>query len=116
VANRYHEIFSKKLYGSEGESRKQLRQIIPEAKISVGKGFFDRNADVANASDYVLASTFGNRAIPKDGGSLNTLRHFVKRKPVENAWHLDLHTKDVYQLIIPRADGGKGVDKPFLTD
>lgn len=80
VSNYYHHKFC---YTTGINSLKELAVMVhhkagkENVTINVGKGFFDRNARVAKA-DALVAFTFGNGIVPKDGGTANTVRKYFE--------------------------------------
>lgn len=85
-ANAYHRAFSKKL-GKDTlfdiELAQQLGAVLVE-----GKGFHERNTDVAK-SDFLIAFTFGLNGKPKVGGTLDT---WQKAAPSTRKVHVSLAT------------------------
>ena len=74
----YHELFSKKMYSNCKESNSfhtlsEISLALEKGAIlgSDSGGFHSRNTLVAQ-SDYIIAFTWGNGDIPKDGGTLDT--------------------------------------------
>jgi hypothetical protein len=75
TSNWYHSVFSKAV-GIDSLRDIQLA-IEKGATVKTGAGGFkERNTDVANESDSVLAFTFGNGAQLKDGGTKDTWDKF----------------------------------------
>jgi hypothetical protein len=76
VANYYHKKFSKVL---GFDSFKQLEHAFkdPRTTINIGKGFKDRNTEIAKA-DMAIAFTFGKDDTPKDGGTKDTIEKYFK--------------------------------------
>ncbi len=73
LANRYHRKFSRSVTGDTEASLTQLHQImqLSKTRVKVGKGFFDRNSDVAKV-ERLLALTRSTTGIPNDGGTFDT--------------------------------------------
>lgn len=70
VAMHYHRIFSTKV--NVGSLRSLQRAIDEEdVEYTVSEGFFARNSKVADC-DVILAFTWGEGTLPKDGGTRNT--------------------------------------------
>jgi hypothetical protein len=67
------------------------------ATVSVGHGFHARNTSVATDSDYLLAMTYGEKELLKDGGTKDTMSKFILKKGDANTYHLDLFTFKLYQ-------------------
>lgn len=99
TSNHYHRKFSE-LY--KKDSLMEIQQAITiGAKIFVGKSFKDRNTEVANESNILLAFTFGNGPALKDGGTKDTMDKFLKRKAENSAlraFHFDLNSKKLFEL------------------
>lgn len=99
IGNYYHKKFSELC---KKNSLMEINSAIDVgAKIFVGKGFKDRNTEIANDSNILLAFTFGNGANLKDGGTKDTMDKFLKRKaenPELRAFHFDLNSKKLFEL------------------
>ena len=65
------------------------------ATVTVTRGFKERNSKVAEESDVLLAMTFGNGNIVKDGGTADTARKFLALGKLP-LYHLDLNTFKLY--------------------
>lgn len=92
VANFYHEHFSKKM---GIKSLLQIKQAIDKGAFTdVKDGFHARNVFVAKA-DMVIAFTFGNGAVVKDGGTAHTCREYLKSGK-KQLFHVDLSTMTLY--------------------
>lgn len=67
--------------------------------INVDKGFYARNALVAK-SDFILAMTFGNGDVVKDGGTANTIECYLNRVRKEGifdkSFHYDLNSGQLH--------------------
>ncbi len=79
LANKYHRKFSESVVGDPNASLNQLHQVmqLSKTKVKIGKGFFDRNSDVAKV-DYLLALTRSTTGAPDDGGTLDTWKKAAK--------------------------------------
>lgn len=80
-------------------------------------GFFGRNAMVAK-SDFILACTFGNGAVLKDGGTANTVAKYLERVRKEGifdkSFHHDLNTGKIHVgCIVPKKDKKEDEAKRF---
>lgn len=58
--------------------------------------FFDRNTDVANLAEIVIAITYGSGKGVADGGTLDTVKKFLKRGVRPHVTHIDLSTHETY--------------------
>ncbi len=97
TANYYHLKFSEKVSAYEWKSLRQIGEVIRKgAEITVSNGFFERNSLVARDSDYLIALTFGEKDLLKDGGTMDTMRKFIKQKGDKNSFHIDLNTMEIY--------------------
>lgn len=92
VANYYHRNFSKAVGINSLEEIKNA--INKGCAVKEGGGFLGRNKFVAQKADILLAFTFGNGNIVKDGGTAHTTKEFLKSK--KEAFHCDLNTMKVY--------------------
>ena len=93
IANYYHRQFWKRCRQT---SLDELHQAIScGAQATVTPGFKQRNSKVANGADLMVALTFGEGAMLKDGGTLDCMTKFLQRHAGESA-HVDLHTMQVY--------------------
>jgi hypothetical protein len=115
TSNYYHELFSKQIDINSFEDLN--RAAIHGADITVGTDFKSRNTLVANEADILLAFTFGNGSILKDGGTKDTMDKFLKRKEEKEelmrandlngkvhgpnpfrAFHYDLNSKRLFEI------------------
>ena len=97
IANYYHRQFWKRCRQS---SLDELHQAIScGAQATVTPGFKQRNSKVANDADLMVALTFGEGAMLKDGGTLDCMTKFLQRHAGESA-HVDLHTMQVYSPAV----------------
>lgn len=97
IANSLHSRFSKKvLFNSLGDIQRAMDQ---GASIFIGRGFFARNALVAQ-SDIILAMTFGNKEWVKEGGTANTLMVYLNRVRkygfFDKSFHYDLNSGEIF--------------------
>jgi hypothetical protein len=69
------------------------------AEVIVGKGFFARNALVAQ-SDIILAMTFGEKEWLKDGGTAHTMMTYLNRVKkhgfFDKSFHYDLNSGEIF--------------------
>lgn len=76
IAHYYHQLFSAQLADDRFATLRGLERAIKAgASIKIGKGFKDRNLLAANVAEFVIAMTFNDDSIPKDGGTLHTWTH-----------------------------------------
>lgn len=98
IANYYHRKATK---SCGVKSLEQIAQAINKgAKVIVTPGFKERNTKVAQESDVLVAFTFGDGAVLKDGGTLDTTRKFLKAKAGAPSYHVDLFQMKVYSPAI----------------
>ena len=71
VSNYHHDRFSAKMPGGRNTRLGILEAVSRGATIDVIPGFFQRNIPVSG-SDAVIAYTWGDGAVPKDGGTKHT--------------------------------------------
>ncbi len=74
-------------------------------------GFYGRNAMVAK-SDFVLAMTFGDKHVVKDGGTADTVKRYLDRVRKESmydkSFHYDLNSEQVFEgCVLPKLAGIK---------
>jgi hypothetical protein len=96
--NYYHRKFSeaRKLPGNA--SLLEIRDALAKgATPLIGAGFHQRNTLVAQQADILLAFTFGDKNVVKNGGTADTVEKFLQTKRHETACHCDLHTFKVYE-------------------
>lgn len=106
TANHYHRLFRRAIqsFDPDGCPFIDLALVRPSdhlpflrrAKITVTPGFLARNLVVASKADHVLAMTFGDGRLLKDGGTAHTMRHFLARNH-GSSYHLDLNTLKLYE-------------------
>ncbi len=75
TSNYYHSLFSRDI---QADTLAEIQQAIEKgATVKSGAGGFkERNTDIANEADVMLAFTFGNGAQLKDGGTKDTWNKF----------------------------------------
>lgn len=99
TANYYHKLFSQKCHIN---SLEQIKEAISKgAKVEVTPGFKERNTKIANQSDLILAMTFGEKQIVKDGGTADTVKKFLIRD-LDNqqyCYHLDINLLEIFNPI-----------------
>lgn len=104
TANYYHGLFQKKT-GINSLSDIQIAQahgahLVDRNRHGKMLGFHARNALVAK-SDFILACTFGDGHMLKDGGTADTIRKYLERVRKEGifdkSFHYDLTTGKVYE-------------------
>ncbi len=96
TCNYYHKKFSQAM---NRNSLEDLRIAIlnKNCETNVGGGFFHRNAAVAAKADMLLAITFGDKELLKDGGTAHTTGLFIKNKGNDMAFHIDLNSVQLYK-------------------
>ena len=104
TANSYHKAFQQKT-GINGLSDIQVAKSYGAEILPCRGGFHGRNAMVAK-SDFVLACTFGDGHLVKEGGTADTLRKYLNRVRKEGifdkSFHYDLNSKSVYEgCLVP---------------
>jgi hypothetical protein len=111
TANYYHKQFQQNT-GINGLSDIQIAQAHGAELYCCKGGFHGRNAMVAK-SDFILACTFGNKHIVKEGGTADTIRKYLDRVRKEGifdkSFHYDLNTKNIYEgcQVPPIVDASK---------
>jgi hypothetical protein len=104
TANYYHGLFQKAT-GINSLSDIQIAQahgaeLIDRNRQGKPLGFHARNALVAK-SDFILACTFGDKNMLKDGGTADTIRKYLERVRKEGifdkSFHYDLTTRQIYE-------------------
>ena len=99
TANYYHKLFQQHK-GINSLSDIIIAQAHGAELIPVHRGFFARNALVAK-SDFLLACTFGDGKMVKDGGTADTVRKYldrVRREGIfDKSFHYDLNSKSIYE-------------------
>lgn len=99
TANYYHKLFQQNT-GINGLSDIQIAKAHGAELYCCRGGFHGRNAMVAK-SDFILAITFGDKNMVKEGGTADTLRKYLARVRKEGIWdksfHYDLNTKNIYE-------------------
>jgi hypothetical protein len=97
VANHYHRLFSDIAWQNSNRSLTEIEQAIEYgATVTVSHGFFTRNVLVARDADYLIALTFGNKDVLKDGGTSHTMGLFHLKKDMIKSFHVDLHDFQTY--------------------
>lgn len=104
TANHYHKVFQQKT-GINGLSDIQVAKSYGAEILPCRGGFHGRNAMVAK-SDFILACTFGDGHMVKEGGTADTLRKYLHRVRKEGifdkSFHYDLNSKSVYEgCLVP---------------
>lgn len=93
TANHYHRNFSRRC---QIDSLAEIKAAIERgAEVVVTPGFMARNTKVATESEVLVALTFGDKAVLKDGGTADTMRKFLARKTGESV-HIDCNTLLAY--------------------
>lgn len=110
TSNHYHTLFSER---TGVRSLIEIQAAIEKGArvVSGGGGFKARNTDIAMEADEVLAFTFGEGAVLKDGGTKDTMDKWLARrtKAAEEgrldevydgpyAYHFDLSSKTLHRL------------------
>ncbi len=104
TANYYHGLFQRAT-GINSLSDIQIAKaegadLIDRNRQGKPLGFHARNALVAK-SDFILACTFGDKHMLKDGGTADTIRKYLERVRKEGifdkSFHYDLTTKQIYE-------------------
>ena len=97
--NYYHKQFQQKT-GINGLSDIQIAKAHGAELYCCRGGFYGRNAMVAK-SDFLLAMTFGDGAVVKEGGTADTVRRYLTRVRKDGifnkSFHYDLNTKSIYE-------------------
>ncbi len=99
TANYWHRKFQSAT-GINGLSDIQIAKAHGAELYCCRGGFHGRNAMVAK-SDFILACTFGDGHIVKEGGTADTVRMYLERVRKESifdkSFHYDLNTKSIYE-------------------
>lgn len=94
TSNHYHRKFS--LAIKENSLIEIHNAINLGAEVIVEHGFKERNSLVARA-DILLAFTYGNKQIVKDGGTKDTVAKYLDYwKEKSRAFHCDLNSMEIY--------------------
>lgn len=116
TCNYYHTQFQRNT-GINSLSDIRIAQAHGAELIPVLKGFHARNALVAK-SDFILACTFGDGKMVKDGGTADTIRKYLDRVHKEGLWdksfHYDLNSKNIYEGCLAPPEKKKGEDAEFI--
>lgn len=120
TSNRYHKLFSERIHHLPYFTLGQIRIALSRGAVSaIGKGFKDRNTEIAKQADAILACTFGAGREVADGGTRDTWNKFRTLKPEAPAYHLDLNTCKLWLAqpqtprVVPTPD--QQVTLPFAT-
>jgi hypothetical protein len=108
TANYFHKKFQQRT-GINGLSDIQIAKAHGAELYCCRGGFHGRNAMVAK-SDFILACTFGEKEMVKEGGTADTIRKYldrVRREGIfDKSFHYDLNTKNIYEgCQVPPAYG-----------
>lgn len=102
TSNWYHTLFEK---ATGCQSLQQIQMAIERgATVKSGAGGFKaRNTDIANEADVMLAFTFGDGPVLKDGGTADTMRKYLGRRarPSIVALNVAPVLSGIHQLINP---------------
>lgn len=93
VSNYYHKKFSTTVGINSLEEIDTA--IHSGCDVEFGKGFFDRNLQIAKA-DQLIAFTYGSGAKLKDGGTSHTADNYIANGGKE-LYHVDLHDFRIYK-------------------
>src|ERR1035437_3589530 len=89
TANYYHKLFQQRT-NINGLSDIQISKAYGAELIPVLRGFYARNALVSK-SDFILAITFGNERMVKEGGAADTIRNYLRRVRKEGIFDKSFH-------------------------
>ena len=108
IANVYHNKFTRKVgFNSLTDILLAMEQ---GAEIYVAKGFYARNALVAQ-SDIILAMTFGDHEWVKDGGTAHTILTYLNRVRkygfFDKSFHYDLNSGEIFCGARVRSEDAK---------
>jgi hypothetical protein len=96
--NYYHQRF-KIVTGINSLSQIQTAKNEGAELLPCRGGFYGRNAMVAK-SDFILAMTFGNKRLVKEGGTADTIRRYlmrvVKEGIFDKSFHYDLNIGELF--------------------
>jgi hypothetical protein len=112
TSNYYHHLFTTKTNGFSTMADIQ-EAIAHGAHYDVSNGFFTRNNLVARESDVLLAFTFGNGHVLKDGGTKNTWDAFFKMKTYPFGYHYDLNLNKLWSV---GTEHFRDVHEPFFKE
>lgn len=115
IANYYHKQFWKRC--QQASQDELCRAISRGAQVTATPGFKQRNTRVASEADLMIALTFGEKAMLKDGGTLDCMTKFLQRH-TGGSFHVDLHTMQVYSpaIITPMQQASEpGLTTPELS-
>jgi hypothetical protein len=106
TANYYHRQFSARCQVQSQNELASAIQGVPgpnglvrKAEITVSSGFKSRNLKVAADAQVMIALTFGQGAILKDGGTAHTMGRFLARKSGAS-YHVDCNTMRVFSPAV----------------
>jgi len=98
ISNYYHKLFSfKSCRDSLSEIQKVINLGPPDVYVNYGKGFFERNAVIANKSDKLIAFTYGDKEKLKDGGTAHTAKAYIDNGG-KHLFHINLYDFKCYEL------------------
>ena len=108
IANAYHNKFTRKVgFNSLTDILHAMEQ---GAEVHVAKGFYARNALVAQ-SDAILAMTFGDHEWVKDGGTAHTVLTYLNRVRkygfFDKSFHYDLNSGEIFCGARVRSEDAK---------
>lgn len=99
TSNYYHKLFSEKI--GKGSLDEIALAIDTGADVIVGNGMFDRNARLAKEATHIIAFTYGNKEVLKDGGTAYTMQSYLRQRikfnQPDNSYHVDLNTMTLYK-------------------
>lgn len=99
TANYYHKLFQQTT-NINGLSDIVIAKAYGAELYTCRGGFHGRNAMVAK-SDFILACTFGDEHMLKEGGTADTLRKYLDRVKkdgiFDKSFHYDLNSKSIYE-------------------
>jgi hypothetical protein len=94
ISNHYHRQFS---IAAKCDSLQEIQEAINRgARTTIGRGFFNRNLQIAKA-DTMIAFTFGNKEKLKDGGTAHTAKAYLDNGG-KTLYHVNLYDFTIYQL------------------
>lgn len=100
IANYYHRQFAKRC--GQNSQAELTAAINRGASVLVTPGFKQRNTKVAMEAEVMIALTFGDGAVLKDGGTLDTLSKFLARK-TGTSFHICLPDCQVFSPALDKA-------------
>jgi len=94
ILNYYHGLFIKK---TGFHSTQEIAQAISlGAGFTINKGFLARNERIAQDAMVLIALTFGNGAVLKNGGTAHCMSYFQSLKGNKNTYHINLNDMKIY--------------------